>query len=87
MLIILGNIIMLNLFLAILLGNFEKARDFGVKKKLFDTFVEFHNQKFDLSTSMDAILEDVSEHVKIRILKWPKYILEKEKEESDALIR
>lgn len=27
-----GNIIMLNLFLAILLGNFEKARNFGRKK-------------------------------------------------------
>ena len=28
-LIISGNIIMLNLFLAILLGNFDKARNFG----------------------------------------------------------
>jgi hypothetical protein len=29
LLVITGNIIMLNLFLAILLGNFEKARNFG----------------------------------------------------------
>jgi hypothetical protein len=28
----LGAIIMLNLFLAILLGNFDKARNFGQKK-------------------------------------------------------
>lgn len=28
-LVIFGNVIMLNLFLAILLGNFEKARNFG----------------------------------------------------------
>ena len=31
-LVIFGNVIMLNLFLAILLGNFEKARNFGQKK-------------------------------------------------------
>lgn len=37
-LVICGNIIMLNLFLAILLGNFERARTFGEKKKLFDAF-------------------------------------------------
>jgi len=38
MLVICGNIIMLNLFLAILLGNFDKARNFGVKKKVFAAF-------------------------------------------------
>ena len=32
MLFMLGAIIMLNLFLAILLGNFDKARNFGQKK-------------------------------------------------------
>jgi len=37
-LVILGNIIMLNLFLAILLGNFDRARNFGEKKKIFDAF-------------------------------------------------
>jgi len=31
---------MLNLFLAILLGNFEKARIFGEKKKVFEAFKE-----------------------------------------------
>jgi hypothetical protein len=33
-----GNIIMLNLFLAILLGNFDKARNFQQKKKVFEAF-------------------------------------------------
>lgn len=33
-----GNIIMLNLFLAILLGNFDRARNSGGKKKIFDAF-------------------------------------------------
>ena len=40
MLVIFGNIIMLNLFLAILLGNFDKARNFGQKKKVFEAFSE-----------------------------------------------
>ena len=35
-----GNIVMLNLFLAILLGNFDKARDFGAKKKLLICFAD-----------------------------------------------
>jgi len=35
-----GNIIMLNLFLAILLGNFDKARNFQQKKKVFEAFKE-----------------------------------------------
>ena len=35
-LVILGSIIMLNLFLAILLGNFDRARNLGEKKKIFD---------------------------------------------------
>lgn len=39
-LVLFGNIIMLNLFLAILLGNFEKARNFGQKKKVFEAFRE-----------------------------------------------
>lgn len=34
-----GNIVMLNLFLAILLGNFDRARDFGGKKKLMMHFI------------------------------------------------
>jgi hypothetical protein len=37
---IFGNIIMLNLFLAILLGNFEKARSFGQKKMVFEAIKE-----------------------------------------------
>jgi hypothetical protein len=44
-----GNIIMLNLFLAILLGNFEKARNFGLKKKIFEAFREIMNGKKTLN--------------------------------------
>ena len=38
-----GNIVMLNLFLAILLGNFDRARDFGGKKKLIECFLELRD--------------------------------------------
>ena len=44
-----GNIVMLNLFLAILLGNFDKARDFGSKRKLLMCFVDLRNAGCDLS--------------------------------------
>ena len=44
-----GNIVMLNLFLAILLGNFDKARDFGAKKKLLICFADLSQAGNDLS--------------------------------------
>jgi hypothetical protein len=39
-LVMLGNIVMMNLFLAILLGNFDRARTFGEKKKVLETFLQ-----------------------------------------------
>jgi hypothetical protein len=51
-----GNIVMLNLFLAILLGNFDRARDFGGKKKLLMCFVELRKSGYDLSQCIDWIL-------------------------------
>ena len=45
--IILGHIIMLNLFLAILLGNFERARDFGVKKKKVESHIQISLSTFN----------------------------------------
>ena len=38
-LVIIGNIIMLNLFLTILLANFDRARNLGEKKKIFDAWL------------------------------------------------
>jgi hypothetical protein len=40
MLIIIGGIILMNLFLAIMLGNFDKAKFFGQKKKVLEAFKE-----------------------------------------------
>ena len=69
-LVISGNIIMLNLFLAILLGNFDKARNFGLKKKVFEAFRQIMFNGKSLNESLDIILGDMSIHVKKKILKW-----------------
>lgn len=55
--ILLGNIIMLNLFLAILLGNFEKARKFRLKKQVFEAFQGILS-KTNLNEALDIILGD-----------------------------
>lgn len=69
-LVIFGNIIMLNLFLAILLGNFDKARIYGQKKKVFEAFKEIICEGKTLNEALDIILGDMSKHVKIKVLKW-----------------
>ena len=65
-----GNIIMLNLLLAILLGNFEKARDFGLKKRIFDAFQEMRDSGLSLNQAVDLILGDLAFHTKVKILGW-----------------
>ena len=42
------GIIMLNLFLAIMLGNFDKARSFNAKKQIFDAFRELLHEREDM---------------------------------------
>lgn len=75
LLVLAGNIIMLNLFLAILLGNFEKARNFGMKKKVFEVFNQIQMMGTSLNQAIDIILGELSLHVKIKILKWDKNIV------------
>jgi hypothetical protein len=69
---IFGAIIMLNLFLAILLGNFEKARNLGLKRQVFEAFRELITTEENWNEALDIILGDMSGHVKIKILKWDK---------------
>jgi hypothetical protein len=57
-LVILGNIIMLNLFLAILLGNFDRARNFGEKKKIFDAFENFTKMGYKLNIAIAYAFDD-----------------------------
>ena len=63
---------MLNLFLAILLGNFDKARNFGQKKKVFAAFEEILEGGATLTGALDLILGDMSEHVQEKVLKYDK---------------
>jgi hypothetical protein len=67
-LIMFGTIVMMNLFLAILLGNFEKARQFWLKKKIFETFYREFQQGASLEDSIDYILGTLSNYVKEKIL-------------------
>ena len=73
LLVIMGTIILMNLFLAIMLGNFDKARNFGQKKQLLDAFNELLNQrdgsKIEIDWACDIILGDLSDHAKYKVLK------------------
>jgi hypothetical protein len=57
-LVVLGNIIMLNLFLAILLGNFDRARSFGEKKKIFDNFGQLLKAGYKLTLAITYLFDD-----------------------------
>ena len=67
-LILFGTIIMLNLFLAILLGNFDKARSFWLKKSIFEMFETAIEKKYSLSKAISIILGDVNKSVKEELL-------------------
>ena len=81
-----GNIIMLNLFLAILLGNFDKARNFGQKKKVFEAFKEILGLNKSLSETLDIILGDMSVHVKTKVLLWDAHQVQKQHRQGDTQI-
>ena len=59
LLVISGTIIMLNLFLAILLGNFDRARTAGGKKKIFEAFSSFDKQGYDVVDTISLLFDDV----------------------------
>lgn len=55
----LGGIIMLNLFLAILLGNFDLARNLGEKKKIFDALNTMINgMDYELNVAIATLFDD-----------------------------
>jgi hypothetical protein len=69
------GIIMLNLFLAIMLGNFDKARAFNAKKQIFEAFRELLHEREDMYSVhqvCDIVMGDMSDHVKNNILKLGK---------------
>lgn len=69
-LVIFGNIIMLNLFLAILLGNFDRARNFGEKKKIFDAFDSLGKMGYNLNIAIQYLFDDAdfSKYIEEKIL-------------------
>ena len=67
-LILFGNIVMLNLFLAILLGNFDKARSYWLKKRIFEMFETAIKREYTLKQALTIILGDVSETVRDELL-------------------
>ena len=67
-LILFGNVIMLNLFLAILLGNFEQARTFWMKKRVFEQFKRTLSQGFSLQRSMYRVLGETTKIIKENVL-------------------
>ena len=91
-LVILGNIIMLNLFLAILLGNFDRARNFGEKKKIFDAFDSLTKMGYNLEVSINYLFDDVdfTKYIQEKILYEEKdelkieEVLEDQEEEVEA---
>lgn len=82
-----GNIVMLNLFLAILLGNFDKARDFGAKKKLLNCFDTLKLAGYDQSQCIDLILDDTAEYCKVSILKWDRRVVGLERAQPSVFLR
>jgi len=70
-LVIFGNIIMLNLFLAILLGNFDRARNFGDKKKILDAFNSLAKMGYNLNISITYLFDDAdfTKYIEEKVLK------------------
>ena len=64
----LGNIIMLNLFLAILLGNFDSARQLMATRRAFEEFKKLHKKKVPLKVSLIIVLGDLGEYVTNNIM-------------------
>lgn len=62
-LVITGSVIMLNLFLAVLLGNFDNARLYMDKKKLFSELEICKRKNMGLKQSLRYVLGKVSEQV------------------------
>lgn len=71
-LVCLGAVIMLNLFLAILLGNFDRARNFGEKKRIFESLDQLTNElDYKLNIAIAYLFNDqeFTRYIEEKILK------------------
>lgn len=59
-LILMGNIVMLNLFLAILLGNFDRARLFHMKSKIIEAFNDcMVKDNYSIEKALRVVFPDI----------------------------
>lgn len=63
-----GNIIMINLFLAILLGNFNSSRQLMAKRKAFDEFKRLKRKKTPLPIALIIVLGDLGDYINSNVL-------------------
>ena len=63
-----GNIIMINLFLAILLGNFNSSRQLMAKRKAFDEFKRLNKKKTPLPIALVIVLGDLGDYINSNVL-------------------
>lgn len=81
-----GNIVMLNLFLAILLGNFDRARHFHMKKRVFDMLGKQLGRKKSLVESLDYILVDeLAYYIKVKVIKDKSILTFKSEPEEESI--
>jgi hypothetical protein len=83
---------MLNLFLAILLGNFDRARNFGEKKKVFDAFDSLGKMGYNLNIAIAYLFDDAefTKYIEDKILceksEKTKEELKKEEEAKNQIV-
>ena len=63
-----GSIIMINLFLAILLGNFDDSRQFISKQSAFNEFKRLNRKKVPLPIALVIVLGDLGEYISDNVL-------------------
>ena len=63
-----GNIIMINLFLAILLGNFNSSRQLIAKRKVFDELKRLNKKKTPLPIALIIVLGDLGDYINSNVL-------------------
>ena len=62
---------MFNLFLEILLVNFEKVKNFGEKNKIFDAFNRLAKMGYNLNISITYLFEnnEISKYIEDKVLR------------------
>ena len=79
---------MLNLFLAILLGNFDQARNLGEKTKIFVAFNSITNEMdFELNAAIGILFDDAdfTRYIEDKIIGNKKQVIDDDNEDRDCI--